>query len=125
MLAERDRDVLEGARLVRSHCCFADLSGLRASPRGTFAEVRSERGVLVYRRDGARIRLAPPIAGTPDAVAFSPDERLVAVARGGAVDVLTVDERAGTAVVARLPLDAADLRWVASEGYLLLPAASP
>jgi hypothetical protein len=113
--------VIEDGRLVRSDCCFAQLRGLRASPRGTYADVRSEQGVLVYRRDGERIPLAPRTARPAAAVAFSPDERLVAVARGGAVDVLTVDERARTAVLARLPLEATDLRWVSSEAHVQLP----
>lgn len=113
--------VLEDGRLVGSECCFASLGGLRASPRGTYADVRSEHGVLVYRRDGVRVPLAPSSAPPADAVAWSPDERLAAVARGGAVDVLALDGRTRTAVVARLPVDAADLRWVQSEDHLVLP----
>lgn len=116
--------VIENGRLVRSACCFEDLRGLRASPRGTYADVRSERGVLVFRRDGTRVPLPPRVGRPPGAVAWSPDERLVAVARGGAVDVLRMDDPSRTAVVARLPIEAADLRWVASDGHVLLPESA-
>ena len=48
----------------------------------------------------------------------------LAVARGGAVDGLALDGRARTAVVARVPVDAADPGWGPAEGDLVPPGTA-
>jgi len=76
---------------------------LRASPRGTFLATRGASGIRAY---DARRRLRPVRDfGTRAAVAWSPDERWLAVATPTRV----VLRRGAAAVV--LPLPALDLAW--------------
>jgi hypothetical protein len=81
-------------------------------------DVESEDGALVYDSTGAPF----PLEGgrPPEAVAWSPADRFLAVARAGSVTILEPG-RSGLAAIARLPIDAADLRWVLSDRDVLFP----
>jgi hypothetical protein len=109
---------MSSREVLWSHCCFEDLRRLRLSPGGTFVDVESEDGALVYDSTGAPF----PLEGgrPPEAVAWSPADRFLAVARAGSVTILEPG-RSGLAAIARLPIDAADLRWVLSDRDVLFP----
>jgi hypothetical protein len=108
----RSADVLavfEGRRLVASPLGpYDDLALLRVSPLGTHvATVSPEQpSVVVATRRGTFVREAPEAA----AVAWSPDERWVALARGGEV-VVSDGIELGAEVTITVPLPARDLAW--------------
>ena len=106
--------LLRGGRLVgRPLGPFARLSGLRASPGGTFVAARSEeRGVVVVNRRGQAVRVAQRGAA-PRAVTWSPDERWIAVATRNAVTFLRTRGPALAPLQRqlRIPLRASDLAW--------------
>jgi hypothetical protein len=109
--------VFEPGRLLPAwRCCFGELEGLRTSPRRGYLDVRADQGRLVFSADGGFLPIV--IDARRAGVAFSPDDVLVAVAREGSVDILdpNVD---GIASVARIPLEAVDVRWIASERDLV------
>jgi hypothetical protein len=109
---------LEGKRLSGWFCCYEDLRDLRLSARGTYAAVRAEGGFLARGPGGG---LTPILPSRPVyAVAWSPDERFLAVATPSAIEVLDA-ARPGAASVARIPVAAGDLRWVVSSRQLLRP----
>ena len=93
--------VFDGAVPIAERRFPGPLVRLRASPRGAWLAVRTGRRLLVL--DG-RLSLRRSVVAR--AVAWSPDERDVALARGKSVLV----ERAGR-VVARIPIAARDLAW--------------
>ena len=93
--------VFDGAVPIAERRFRGPLDRLRASPRGAWLAVRTGPRLLVL--DG-RLSLRRSVVAR--AVAWSPDERDVALARGKSVLV----ERAGR-VVARIPIAARDLAW--------------
>jgi hypothetical protein len=93
--------VFDGALPVAERSFRGRLDRLRASSRGTSLAVRSGRRILVLDR---ALRLRRSLAA--GAVAWSPDERELAIASARSI----VIERAGR-VVARIPLSARDLAW--------------
>ena len=113
----------EGKRLRLWRCCFEDLRTLRVSPAGGFVDVASEQGVLVFDRGGGFFPVGIADGRPANAVAWSPSDRFVAVARAGSVVVLEPGEE-GLREVARLPIEAGDLRWVASQRDVVLPEAT-
>lgn len=111
---------LSPTEVLRWHCCFEDLRRLRLSPGGTFVDVASEEGALVYRTTGEPFPLGLQGGRPVEAVAWSPADRFVAVARAGSVTIFEPDG-SGLAPIARLPIEAADLRWALAEREVLLP----
>ena len=102
VVLERDRVVLfDGARPSAHLKMRVAVDRLRASPRGRWIAVRAGRSVLVL--DG-RLRVRQRVVAR--AIAWSPDDRELAIARGAEIVV----ERDG-AVVAQIPLPAHDLAW--------------
>ena len=93
--------VFDGAVPIAERRLAAPISGLRASPRGTWLTVVSGPRVLVFDA-----RLRPSRSLRAQAAAWSPDERDLAVARVRSVSI----ERAGS-VVATIPIGARDLAW--------------
>jgi hypothetical protein len=94
--------LLEGTAQVAERRLATPIARLRPSPRGTWLAVRAGAETLVLDR---RLRRRPLEAGS--AVAWSPDERWIAIATPGAVRV--VRSRGGRTVT--LPLLARDLAW--------------
>ena len=113
----------QGKRLRLWRCCFEDLRTLRVSPAGGFVDVASEQGALVFDRGGGFFPVGIAAGRPADAVAWSPSDRFVAVARAGSVIVLDPGSE-GLREIARLPIEAADLRWVASQRDVVLPEAT-
>jgi hypothetical protein len=93
--------VLAGAAPVAERRVAASFGRLRASPRGTRLTARAGRRVVVFGRtlDVRRVVAAR-------AVAWSPDERELAIARKSGITI----ERDGR-VVATIPLGAQDVAW--------------
>jgi hypothetical protein len=112
--------VLERRRLLPWRCCFEDLRSLRVSPARTFVDVESEQGVLVFHRSGGFFPVGVVDGRPADAVAWSPGDRFIAVARAGSILVLEPEEE-GLVQVARLPIEAADVRWANSARDVLFP----
>jgi len=102
VVLEGHRVVLfDGARPSAQRAIGSPLDRLRASPRGRWMAVRTGRQVLVL---DDRLRLQRRVFAR--AIAWSPDERELAIARGAQILV----ERGGR-VVATIPLRARDLAW--------------
>ena len=105
--------LFEGDRLVRTApCCWSDLAQLRVSPLRRFVAVRSERGLIVVDRSGRAVPL-PRGRATGRALAWSPDERWLAVATGSAVAFLGLEGGVPAAgrPAASIPLRARELAW--------------
>jgi hypothetical protein len=100
--------VFRGRRLVRNpQFAYADLRGLRPSPRGGFVFARTGEGSLaVVDRDG-RPLLEPFRQGR--ALAWSPDERWGAWAGADGVYFFRPGERGARFI--RVPIVARDLVW--------------
>jgi len=111
---------LRPSEVLRWHCCFEDLRRVRLSPGGMFVDVASEEGALVYRATGEPFPLGLEGGRPAEAVAWSPADRFLAVARAGSVTIFEPDG-SGLAPIARLPIEAADLRWALAERDVLLP----
>lgn len=96
----------ERGRLLRALPLRPIFSGLRASPRGSFAWARPN---LLVRRDGRRL----PLRGV-QALAWSPGERWTALATARHV-VLVPTSRLADPTARRLwlPIEARDLAWAA------------
>jgi hypothetical protein len=82
------------------------LERLTVSPAGTYYAVSADGGLLVFRWDGIRMQLP---ARATQAITWSPDERLAAVATENSVFVLRT--LVPGEPVRRLPIRAADLAW--------------
>ena len=84
------------------------LSGLRASPRGHVAALRSELGrdAVLFAADGRELPL-PRIANVR-AIAFSPSTRWIALATRTAIFIARTGE---VDVIARLPIAVRALTW--------------
>ncbi len=82
------------------------VTDLRASPRGNYLVLRAANGVRVFDANQPELPLAPRFAGV-SAVAWSSDERWLAIARGARV--ILQRARVRTRIV--LPLRAIDLAW--------------
>jgi hypothetical protein len=82
------------------------LSDLRVSPQGGFVSVRSDDGFLVLDRRGDLLS-SPRLTGYR-AIAWSPDERLLAVATDRGITLLQPGE---SSPVRRLSIVAHDLAW--------------
>jgi hypothetical protein len=103
--------IFRGRRLLyRLLDGFEPLEGLRASASGRYLVVRSD-GIPQIVRVGARPRsiILPTGITTEHAVAFSPDERWLAVATRASVYLMRV-EAPGAGVI-RLPHAVRDLAW--------------
>jgi hypothetical protein len=76
---------------------------LRASPSGRYFAALGDERLLVYDREGKQL-------GLPDgrAIAWSPRERLAAVAGNGQILIVPAG---GGETVARIPVDAVDVDW--------------
>ena len=104
----------ENGRLARSRSFFRHgTPGLAASPRGSYL---TQTPGIVVRSDGTEVSL-PPHLRDFRAIAWTPDERFLALATRYAVTVLDVaslerydDEGAGLRSVT-LPLSARDVAW--------------
>jgi hypothetical protein len=109
---ERFLAAFEAERLVfvRPEIGAGGFSELVASPRGGFVAVATERpaGFLVVTSAGGQVPL-PSLPGA-HALAWSPDERLLALATRASVYVLAVGDPA--ARVVRLPIAAGDVSWL-------------
>lgn len=110
--------VFDRGRLLPWRCCFPVLRRLRVSPGGGYVDLWSDRGALAFGEGGGFVPLGAADPAPANAIAFSPDDRFVAVAREGSVDVLDLDVE-GIANVARIPVEAVDVRWIASEDDLV------
>jgi hypothetical protein len=97
--------IWEGPSMIRVVRRLHPLVGeLRASRSGRFFAAGDGKGrLLVFDRDGDRVA-----APNGRAIAWSPDERFVAIATEGAVVVLRVG---GRTPLVRLPVRARDLDW--------------
>lgn len=97
------------------------LTGLEASPRGTFLAVRSGGPETIVVLDRALRRVPLPADGGR-AIAWSPDERWVALATVDAIVLSPVREPGERTI--RLPLRARDLAWRTQleETYALRPS---
>ena len=113
--------VFDRGRLLPWRCCFVELRRLRVSPRGGYVDVWSDRGALAFGDGGGFVPLGTINPAPVNAIAFSPDEAFVAVARAGAVVVLDLRDELGIAHVATVPTpsEAVDVRWIASERDLV------
>jgi hypothetical protein len=86
------------------------VSSVRVSPRGTYLTLTNnnpERGFSVLTREGDRVLL--PRVANARALAWSPDERWVALATSASIVVARTGSRE---VVARLPLGGESLSWL-------------
>jgi hypothetical protein len=96
--------VFAGRRIVALARVPRGVSELSASPRGTYLVLRVDGRLHLYRV--ARSGLGPVRSfGAPVAIAWSPDERWVAVARADRIVLTRARERIA------LPLPAIDLAW--------------
>ena len=84
---------------------FRNLRAIRVSPRGRFVSARSQDGAVVFSRRGGVV--APPMIGR--AVAWSPDERWIALASESGVSFFRT--RAGLQPAIQAPIVARDLVW--------------
>jgi WD40-like Beta Propeller Repeat len=91
------------------------LSGLRASPEGSYVAATSPQSVELFGPDGQNAGV-PPLTDVR-AFAFSPDERWVAAATDAGVYVFRPGSEEWTA---RLEIDAQDLAWRGEVGPPLL-----
>jgi hypothetical protein len=95
----------DGRLLARPIAFGGDVSGLRVSPRGSFAAARTHRGAIAVDRQGARL----PLPLGVQVVAWSPDEAWIAATRAGEIAVFPLDEPSARGV--DLPIAARDLVW--------------
>lgn len=111
-LAERDglekRVVLaENGDVLASVRVAARTYGLEASPRGRYVAVtRGPAGVSVFDADGGHVPI--PGIGIARALAWSPDERLAALAT---VESIYIFPFGRAEPLARIPVAARDLAW--------------
>jgi hypothetical protein len=96
--------LLDGTSQVAERRLPSPIAQLRPSPRGTWLAVRAGARTLVFDR---RLRRHALVRASAVAVAWSPDERWLAVATPGGVQIVGVG--GGPAVT--LPLLARDLAW--------------
>ena len=100
--------VFRGQRLVRAPSfAYADLRGLRPSPRGRFVAARNGEGGLAIVDRGGRPVLEPFRHG--QALAWSPDERWGAWAGGDGIYFFRSGDRSAPFIW--LPIVARDLVW--------------
>lgn len=100
--------VFEGPHLVRAPTfAYADLRGLRPSPRGRYALARSGSGGLAVVDRGGRPVLERFRGGR--VLAWSPDERFGASANQEGIYVFRLGDRSASFI--RLPFVARDLVW--------------
>jgi hypothetical protein len=98
--------VFRGRRLLGEPYLAGAVDDLRPSPLGRYVAARTPSGVIVLDRSGTW-RL---VTGPASAVAWSADERWIAIARAGAV-TLADNLDLETARVVQVPVQAADLYW--------------
>jgi hypothetical protein len=81
---------------------------LRTSPRGTYFALEGERGVLLFDRDGRQLPVPrfPALHG----LAWSPDERWLAIAAGGRI-LIRRPAGGATRPPLALEIEARDLAW--------------
>jgi hypothetical protein len=100
--------VFRGRRLVGAPpFVYGRLTGLRASPYGSFAAARGDTGSIVLL--DAEGDLRPDGLSGAHAIAWSPDETWTAMARRDAVYLFETGTRAVRLI--RLPIAVADLDW--------------
>jgi hypothetical protein len=110
--------LFEGRRLLTTVASRSSTGRVWTSPGGSFFAVLGD-GMRIFDRDGDP-RPSPPLSA-PRALAFSPDERWVAVATRASVVVF---QTFGAELrLRRLPIVARDLAWRSSPGTAALRAA--
>jgi hypothetical protein len=98
--------VFRGRRLLGEPYLAGVVDDLRPSPLGRYVAARTSSGVIVLDRSGTWRLVTGPAA----AVAWSADERWIAIARAGAL-TLADNLDLETARVVQLPVQATDLYW--------------
>jgi hypothetical protein len=104
----------EDGRLLETQTYFRVTGGrLAASPRGTYVTQTPD---VILRRDGSQVSLPPHLGDARD-LAFSPDERLLAIAGRHAITIVDVasleryDATGGGLRSVTIPQPAARLAW--------------
>jgi hypothetical protein len=98
----------ERGAIAETIALFETVSGLEASPGGSFLGVQREGGgVLLFDRDG--FSLPSPNLREARKFAWSPNESWVAIATARKIFIVTT--KAPTVLVRELNLDAADIAW--------------
>jgi hypothetical protein len=101
----------EGRRLLTAHALpeGSEDDFLRPSPGGSYVALLApgRPGVTVFTRAGTPVHL--PVAASPHAIAWSPDEEWTALATRASVYVFRSGERTG--LLPRIPLAVRDLDW--------------
>lgn len=107
---ERVLALLEGERaiLVQPRWVVREARSLRPSPRGGYFALLGPDGVHLFDRNADPFAF-PAAVRSPQAVAWSPDERWTALATGQSVYVFATEPP--NAPVIRVPLAVRDLDW--------------
>jgi hypothetical protein len=108
--SERVLVLVEAGRviLVQQPWVVGEVNFMRPSPLGAYFALFGPRGVRLFDRDASPLAL-PAAARDPKAVAWSPDERWVALATEDAVYVFPAEAPYDPMV--RVPLGVRDLDW--------------